>query len=133
MIEFVSFIPIQREVSMAQNKAEHKERGFWLSFFLVIMALHGIAAAFLYDALRTDASIERTWLVSLMVVHSLANVLAAAGIWYWKKWALYVYAGSTVLAVVVGLLAVGAWSVFYFVLPLAIVGWVLRNKWAYFT
>lgn len=117
---------------MAKSKAEHKERGFWLSLFLILMALHGIAAAFLYDALRTDASIDRTLLVSLMVVHSLANVLAALGIWFWKKWALYLYAASTVLAVVVGLLSVGAWSVFYFVLPLVIVGWVLRYKWAYF-
>lgn len=118
---------------MAKNKTEHKERGFWLTVFLIIMALHGIGAAFLYDALRADASIERTWLVSLMVVHSLANVLAAAGIWFWKKWALYVYAASTVLAVVVGLMVVGIYSVFYFVLPLVIVGWVLRYKWAYFT
>jgi len=34
---------------------------------------------------------------------------------------------------VVGLLSVGAWSAFYMVLPLAIVGWALRTKWDQFS
>jgi hypothetical protein len=67
-----------------------------------------------------------------MVVHFLANVVAAVGIFYWQKWALYVYAASTVIAVVVGLLTVGIWSVFYMLLPLVIIGWLLRTKWSYF-
>jgi hypothetical protein len=37
-----------------------------------------------------------------------------------------------VIALVVGLLAVGMWSVFYMVLPVAILGWLLRTKWGYF-
>lgn len=59
---------------MVKSKAERKEQ----VLAIVIShshGLHGIAAAFLYDALRTDTSIERTWLVSQMVVCSLANVL----------------------------------------------------------
>jgi len=65
-------------------------------------------------------------------VHSLANLIAAIGIWYWKKWALYLYVASTILAVIVGLITIGVWSVFYMVLPFAIVGWLLRTKWDYF-
>ncbi len=68
----------------------------------------------------------------MMVVHFLANIAAAVGIWYWKKWGLYVYAASTILALVAGLISVGIWSLFYMVLPLAIIGWVLRSKWSYF-
>lgn len=112
----------------------HRERGTWLTIVLVVMALHGLFAAYFYYTVRTqEATLSRPMIISLMVVHSLANIAAAVGIWYWKKWALYVYAASTVLAVVVGLLSVGAWSVFYMVLPLVIVGWVLRTKWDYFT
>ena len=68
-----------------------------------------------------------------MVIHSFANVVAAVGIWNWKMWAWKLYIGSTLLALVVGLLAMGVWSAFYMVLPLAIVGWALRNKWDQFT
>ncbi len=115
------------------KKPIHKERGIWITIALVIMALHGIFATYFYYTVRTQtATLQAPMILTLMVVHSLANVLAAVGIWYWKKWALYVYAASTVLALVVGLLSVGIWSVFYMVLPLAIIGYMLRSKWDYF-
>jgi hypothetical protein len=116
------------------KKKLRKDRGFWLTFALVVMAIHGIFATVLYNTQRVAPAptMQRDWILGLMVVHSLANIVAAVGIWYWKKWALYVYAASTVLALVVGLMSVGIWSVFYMVLPLAIVGWLLRTKWDYF-
>jgi len=40
----------------------------------------------------------------------------------------YVYAASTIIALVAGLLSIGIWSVFYMVLPLAILGWLIRSK-----
>jgi len=43
-----------------------------------------------------------------------------------------VYAGSTIVALIAGLISVGMWSVFYMLLPFIIVGWVLRSKWGYF-
>jgi hypothetical protein len=120
--------------STARQKVVHKERGTVLTILLVVMALHGMFAAYFYYVVRTqEAALSRPMVISLMVVHSLANIAAAAGIWYWKKWALYVYGASTVLALVVGLISVGIWSVFYMILPLVIVGWVLRTKWEYFT
>jgi hypothetical protein len=71
-------------------------------------------------------------IISLMVLHSLATIVAAVGIFYWKKWALYLYAASTIAALAVGLLSVGIWSTFDMVLPLVIVGWILRSKMQYF-
>jgi peptidoglycan biosynthesis protein MviN/MurJ (putative lipid II flippase) len=124
----------QKSKQGKRNKAQVKERGFWLQLLLIIMAIHGIFATYFYYTVRTqEPYLERPMILTLMVIHSLANVIAAVGIWYWKKWALYVYAGSTILALVVGLLSVGAWSVFYMILPLVILGWVLRTKWGYFT
>jgi hypothetical protein len=115
-------------------KQKPKVRGTVLTILLVIMGLHGIVAGYLYYTLRMEtADLDRPWILTLMSIHFLANVVAAAGIWYWKKWALYVYAASTVLALIVGLISIGIWSVFYMFLPLAILGWVLRTKWEYFT
>ena len=129
-----------------KNKAKHqksttgskskkpikKKHGTLLIVALVVMAVSGIIAAFLYNSLSTAPDIERPRIVTMMVIHSLADVVAAFGIFYWKKWAIYVYAGSTILALVAGLLAVGVWSVFYMILPFVIVGWLLRTKWDYF-
>ena len=114
--------------------APHKTRGPWLTIALVVMVLHGLAAAIFYAVARLDTTyMDKTWAISLMALHFLANVLAAVGIWYWQKWGLYVYAGSTILALFVGLMTVGIWSVFYMVLPLVILGWLLRTKWSYFS
>jgi hypothetical protein len=43
-----------------------------------------------------------------------------------------VYAASTILAVVAGLLSVGIWSLFYMLLPFVILGWLIRSKQSYF-
>jgi hypothetical protein len=121
-----------------QKKNQHaprKIRGTWLTIALVVMVLHGLLAAIYYAAAKVDSVyLARPWLISLMVLHFLANVLAAIGIWYWKKWGVYIYIASTILAVIVGLITTGLGmvSVFYMVLPLVILGWLLRTKWSYF-
>jgi hypothetical protein len=118
----------------SKQKSGAKQRGTFLTILLVIMALHGIVAGFFYYSARMDDSIiTRPWLVTLMAIHSFANVIAAVGIWKWKMWAWQLYIASTILALVVGLLTMGVWSAFYMVLPLAIVGWALRTKWNLFT
>jgi hypothetical protein len=124
----------------ASNKPGNKKKapvkkhhhGTVLTIALGLMAFHGLAAAGAYNSMSTAPEIQRPWIISMMVLHSLANIVAAAGIYSWKKWGLYVYAASTVLALVAGLLAVGSLSIFYIVMPLAILGWLLRTKWDYF-
>ena len=119
--------PVHRGKPVRQKP---KVRGTVLTILLVIMALHGIVAGFFYYYYRMETSyLDREWILALMAIHFFANVVAAVGIWYWKKWALYVYAASTILAVVVGLISIGIWSVFYMVLPFVILGWLLRTKW----
>jgi len=107
-----------------------KVHGALLTIVLIIMAMHGIVAAYLYSSAAPE--VQRQWVISLMVFHSFANIVAAVGIFYWKKWGLYIYAASTIVALVAGLISVGAWSTFYMILPLAIVGWILRSKMQYF-
>ena len=111
------------------NQNNNKQRGLGLSILLLVLALHGIFATAFYYAIRTQEVLDRPLIISLMVLHSAANVIAAVLIWFWNKWGLYLYAASTMLAVVVGLISIGAWSVFYMILPLAILGWLLRTKW----
>ena len=118
----------------SKQNSKSKNRGALLTILLVIMALHGLAATYLFYSLRIDESmISRPWLLTLMAIHSLANVIAAVGSWKWKMWAWNLYIASTILSLAVGLVSIGMWSVFYMVLPLAIVGWALRTKWNQFS
>ena len=54
----------------------YKEKGFWLSLILIVMALHGIFGTVLYYTIRTQEALDRPWIISLMALHSLANVIA---------------------------------------------------------
>ena len=117
--------------SQAQKKPVHKVRGFWLTAALVIMVLTGIVAAYFYNAAKTP-TVDRTWILTAMVVANILDVVAAAGIWFWKKWGLYVYVAATIIALIAGLVSVGMWASFYLILPAVIVGWLLRTKWSYF-
>jgi hypothetical protein len=116
----------------ATPQVKHKEHGAVLTIVIILIAFHGIIAAAAYNSMTTAPDVNRPWIAGLMVLHSLANIVAAAGIYSWKKWGLYLYAASTVVAIVAGLLSVGMWSVFYMLLPAVIVGWLLRTKWDYF-
>jgi hypothetical protein len=124
--------PSSAKMSSKPKKEIRKERGTLLTIALVVMAVHGAIAAYLYSTLSTAPEVQRPWIISLMVLHFLANIVAAVGIFYWKKWGLYVYAYSTIVALVVGLISIGIWSTFYMILPFVIVGWLLRTKWDYF-
>ena len=127
--------PARSSKSKAHQKSKKKTkvRSIWVTIFLVLMMLHGIVATYFFYTLRTqEAALERHMILSLMVLHSLANILAAVGIWYWKKWGLYVYAASTILGVVIGYISVGAYALFYMALPILILGYLLRLHWDYF-
>ena len=116
-----------------KGKKITKVRSIWVTIFLVLMVLHGLVATYLYYTLRTqEAALDKPAILGLMILHSLANVVAAVGIWYWKKWGLYAFAGSTILGVVVGMISVGAYALFHFALPILILGYLLRMHWDYF-
>jgi hypothetical protein len=124
----------QKSKPVNKKKVVKKERGFWLGLILVLIVVHGLAAALFYYYVRVTPAFElsRPWIITLASLHFLANAVAAVAIWFWKKWGWYIYMGSAVLGLVLGLVTVGIWSAFYMILPLAILGYVLRNKWYYF-
>lgn len=123
----------RRTTKSITKKKKQKVRGFWVSFFLVIIIVQGILATVLFDIYRTDATtLDRPIVLGLMIIHSLANIAAAVGIWFWKRWALYLYAASTILAIIVGLITVGMWSMFSLIFPFVILAWLLQEKWDYF-
>jgi lipoprotein signal peptidase len=116
----------------SKSKPEVKKRSTLMTIALVVIVLHSLIAAYLYSTLSADPSVSRPWLISMAVVHFLANVVAAYGIFKWKKWGLHLYAYSAVVGMVTGALAVGIWSMFYLILPLIIMGYIFRSHYDQF-
>jgi hypothetical protein len=123
---------VQSKPAQKGKKPVRKERGWLLSAALILIILHGLLGAVLYYTQSKQDFVPRPVILVLMSIHFLANIAAAFGIWNWKKWGIYVFVGSELLAVVLGLITVGIWSLFYMFLPLVILGWLLRTKWDYF-
>jgi uncharacterized membrane protein (DUF2068 family) len=59
-------------------------------------------------------------------------VIAAIGIWNWKKWGIYLYLVSTAIGVVIGVIAVGPIAFFSMLLPAILLGYLISAKWSYF-
>lgn len=72
------------------------------------------------------------WYAWMMILTSIANVVAAGALWYWKKWGLYVYivsaAATTLFMVLGGLIGAG----FSALAPAAIVAYLISLNWKQF-
>jgi len=117
------------------SKTSHQiERGFWLSLVLVLIVIHSIFTIwFIYNAQQASESTSTPWFIGALVLVAIAKFIAAFAIWNWKKWGLYLFAVSVVVSVILGLILTGWWLIiFNEVLPLAILGWLIRDKWPNF-
>ena len=110
-----------------------KERGCWLTGFLVLMVIHSIVTGLLLYYFKSQNYDDApTWLGVLFIL-ALAKIVAAIAIWYWQRWGLILYGIAVIISIIVGLVVTGTqlW-VFHEILPLAILGWIIKDKWADF-
>jgi hypothetical protein len=90
------------------------ERGCWLTGWLILMLIHGIISSLLVFYLRNQAGGDSPIWLGLLLLVSIAIIVATVAIWYWQRWGLILYAVS-----------IG-------ILPLAILGYLIKDKWAAF-
>jgi hypothetical protein len=124
-------VPNAKPVSNTNGQAKKqvsKKRGALLSTLLVIALLHGILGAFLaYYSLQTVYADQKTWVLIGLALASLANAVAAAAMWYWKKWGIYLYVAAAVAQAVIHLVLTGSLLVvFYDFIPVLILGYVIN-------
>lgn len=116
-----------------KNNTAPRERGCWLSGWLILMILHGVlSSALIYYQAKLPGANSPGWLGVLFLV-AIADIVAAIAIWYWQRWGLILYAIATVVSIAVGLILTRTqlW-VFHEIIPLAILGYLVKDKWAYF-
>jgi hypothetical protein len=116
------------------NGTDEKPRGGCLTAALVFLVLHSAFAVWLIVDLRAQPY-ERAipWLLPLLLVLALADLVSAIALWFWKRWGFILYGISTAVSIVVGLVVTGTQLVvFHDILPFAVLGYLLRDKWKYF-
>jgi hypothetical protein len=117
-----------------KTRSTLKQRGGWLTGWLIFILVQSIASSGLIYYLwqqRDDASPVLTILILFAI--SLADIVAIIGVWFWKRWGLILYAISTTAGIIIGLvLTRSQLIVFHDIVPLAILGYLIKDKWAYF-
>ena len=116
-----------KHVNERKRKNIVKTRGTVLSILLVLIFLHAVlATAVAYSTLKEEYAAATSWVLPVLGLVSLADIVAAVGMWYWKKWAITLYAVTRVVATVIHLMLTGSFLVvFYDLLPVAILGYVI--------
>ena len=117
-----------------KKPAPVKERGTWLSIWLILIMLHGILASVLIWYLRNQVGDSSpAWVVVTLFVMAIVDIVAAMLVWNWKRWGLWLYAISTVVSIVIGLVLTRSqlW-VFHDIIPLVILGFLVKDKQSYF-
>ena len=117
---------------MAKN-SQKKEHGFWLSFFLVVIVLISMLAIAVYYSIKHGPDvINNPVILSLAILASVGKLVSAFGIWFWKKWGLYLYVGSVAASMIAGFLITGLPFILAEFLPVAIIGFLVKDKYALF-
>ena len=108
-----------------------KNRGLGLSIWLILLALMNLLTLVLIvGRARGPEMMSFPYLMAALLIFSAGKVVSVIGIWFWERWGLYVYAGSVIGTMAVGLMLTGTWLyAFNEILPLAILGWLLKDKY----
>jgi hypothetical protein len=114
-------------VKRSASKPVHKERGTLLSVLIVLIGLHGILGAYVgYASMKAEYA-KAPWVLPVLTLVSVAAVVAAVAIWYWKEWGIYLYAVVCIAQAAVHLMVTGdLFIVFYDILPVAILAYVIN-------
>ena len=114
----------------AVKKPQQVERGTGLTIWLALLVIQSaLGIILIMDLTNRPEDPSRPYLLAALFVLSAAKLLGVLGIWLWKRWGLYAYAGAVVGIAIIGLALTGtALMIFYELLPVAITGWLLREK-----
>lgn len=107
-----------------------KHRNTWLTVALIIVFLHGILMAAIFWTVRPD--VEKTWgniAVWIMILSAVGDIVAAAAMWLWKRWGIYLYGLAAIGSAIVAVMASGdLFLLFGALLPAIIVLYIVMMQ-----
>jgi hypothetical protein len=105
-----------------------KERGTLLTvLLLLILAYSAFTTWAAYTNLKADYGPKQQWVLPALFLLSVADIVAAFAMLYWRQWGIYLYGISRVAAAAIHLLLTGSLLVvFYDLLPVSILAYVIQ-------
>jgi hypothetical protein len=109
---------------------KRKERGIGLTIVLVLVMIHSILTIFAYLRYTNNPTSNiAPWILTALFLAGVAKFVAAAAIWMWERWGIYLFLGATLVNVAVGILLTGTTLIaFNEILPVAILAWLVRDR-----
>lgn len=100
-----------------------------MTIAIVLVILHGLLWTAGSWATVRNFTGDTPLYLGLLLVSSIASVVAGVALLYWKRWGFYVYAASVVAEAVLTLLFTGsAWVMIGGLLPAFVVAYILYPK-----
>ncbi|GIK55592.1 MAG: hypothetical protein HND44_24060 [Chloroflexi bacterium] len=97
---------------------------------IILIFLHGAFFTLLaWGDLRTNSIEVRSLYMPLLFITSVADVIAAVALWYWKRWGFQLYVAATLVMATAGLMNTGYILVlFASLLPAIIAAYIFLPK-----
>ena len=120
----------QQPAAKNQPQPAKKTRGALITAVLVIVVLHGVLMSVAYYSMIDPG--QRTlgnWMLLTMVATSVAEIVAAVAMWFWKRWGMILYGVAAAVQAGIAVLATGdIFLLFGALLPAIIVLYILATK-----
>lgn len=106
-----------------------------MTAFLVVAILLNLARSYvIYQLMQLNQLAIAAWVLPALLAVSLGGLIGAIGMWLWKRWGLTLYTAATLLSIAVSLVLTGLLLVaFYDVIPLLVLGFMIRGRQDLFT
>ncbi len=122
---------------MSSNKSAHNQEkqksppkhGAVWGTWLVLIMLHGIGAIALayITKLEPEFANSRNLILASLSVAAVLQVVSAIGLWFWKRWGLYLYVAVVFIQMAAHMVLTSTVYVgFYDAIPLLITGYMIN-------
>lgn len=110
----------------AERTHPHR-RGALLTIAIIFVGLHGLLyTALTYGTIQAAGREQSPLYLTLLLLASLASVVAAVGLWLWKRWGWYLFLVAGLASAAIALLATGSiWMLFGSLLQTIIVAYII--------
>ena len=122
---------------MSKSSMKHEQskphRSTLQTIALIYVAIHSLIF-WLTARSMPDAAEDSTLILSLFAIASLASIVAAIAMWFWKRWGIYLYVVATLVLATAVLLQTGSMiMLFGAILPMIIVLYIFSKSFKHFS
>jgi hypothetical protein len=123
----------RKKNKMTTVESTERKRGGCLTAFLILMLIGNPLAGLYYllagSTVRQSLPTLPEWAIPVLGLLALANFVFAIAIWKWKRWGVYGFVGSSLVAFLVNLIGIGILVALFGLVGVVILAFLLRPIW----